>query len=167
MYLLLFTLFTVLHRTCGRRGAINNCCVPHANVEALYSCININNVNKATSTSLSTAPKPTDVALVTFLTKDILPYAAYAVAINSYYASLYNYRFVAHDPEQMHSFTTLDNYDVRWNKIGLLFDYLNSSSHSSDFVMWLDADLIIMNMNFSIQSLVSKYPNAHLIVSAG
>ena len=52
-----------------------------------------------------------------------------------------------------------DNYepaDVRWNKVKLLMDALDPISgwaKSVDFIVWMDADAIILDLGFSIESV--------------
>jgi tetratricopeptide (TPR) repeat protein len=62
----------------------------------------------------------------------------------------------------------LDHYDARWNKIKLLYDAIqpNGWGQHCDYVMWVDADWIVLDMKWDIAAIVSAHPTANIIVSA-
>ena len=42
----------------------------------------------------------------------------------------------------------------------------DNSLSSSEYFIWFDADAIVLDMDFSVGDVVSKYPNSHFIASA-
>lgn len=114
-------------------------------------------------------PLPMAVCVVTYVTEDILDYAKYALAINAIYGELHNYHLRIHHPNDSYG-GALDEYDVRWNKVKLLYDAISESdkwTEDCDYALWLDADLIVLNMNFSLMDIVSDHSDAHIIASSG
>eukprot|EP01033_Poteriospumella_lacustris_P012196 gene12196-8723_t len=63
----------------------------------------------------------------------------------------------------------LDPYDARWNKVKILhyaISHHSSWSSHCDYVLWIDADWTVLDMNWSIAGLVSANPDAHILTSA-
>jgi hypothetical protein len=115
----------------------------------------------------SVQPSMLSVGLVTFLTKDITDYAAFSIAINLAFAIQNNYLIKIYDPDNDKD-VEYDQYDVRWNKIQILQTAMSSSwGKHCDYVMWLDADLIILDMDMDLQGLLTNHSSAHLLASAG
>lgn len=172
-------------------------------------------------------------AMVTFLTKDIVDYTVYSIAVNLAFAIYHNHVFYVIDDfltnrcsnQQLNGNDTrvgndvqrdfgnkycatlwgsrtnrredaavptteasteidlsLDSYDNRWSKVGILLTMVNSldktytkgmdemvwEAHQADYFIWLDADLIVLNLiHFRLQDIISEYPKAHLLASAG
>jgi len=74
--------------------------------------------------------------------------------------------------------------DQRWNKIKILWMAMNEAAHGdgdghvdenrqahniyqseASVLVWIDADLVLLDMKYSIENLLSLYPTADLIVS--
>lgn len=140
-----------------------------ASPSKLYKCIKAaaksHSMTLQHVTAYQIGPKPLSVGLVTFVTPDILPYAAYALAINLVYAIHNQYALVIYDSSDL----TLDGYDVRWNKVALLRDALAADAWaaSMDYVMWMDADLIMLDLNYQLEEIVRRHPDARFMASAG
>jgi hypothetical protein len=118
--------------------------------------------------SCTFGPQPLHTCIVTYITEDILSYARYSLLINGFYSSLYeNDFYVIHPGTAQHM--DLDHYDARWNKIKLLYDAIqpNGWGQHCDYVMWVDADWIVLDMKWDIAAIVSAHPTANIIVSAG
>ena len=58
-------------------------------------------------------------------------------------------------------------YDVdpRWVKISILHAALNTNWNSTNYIVWLDADLVMMDLGFDIEIIVNDYSNADIILS--
>jgi hypothetical protein len=52
--------------------------------------------------------------------------------------------------------------DARWNKVKVVENALNTWAKDSDFIVWLDADLIFMDMGMKLELVAAEYPDAHL-----
>lgn len=115
----------------------------------------------------SGCPQTLSIGLLTFLTDDIKEYATYSAAINLAYAIHNNYYFKIYDPK-VDMEIEYDTYDVRWNKIQVLRAAFQSDwGKDCDYFMWLDADLIFLDMDMDLPALLSSYPPAHFLASSG
>ena len=59
--------------------------------------------------------------------------------------------------------------DVRWAKVQLLMQALDPASgwaRESSFLVWVDADLLVLDLGLSIEQVGEQYPHADLIASA-
>jgi hypothetical protein len=101
--------------------------------------------------------------LLTFATEDIFDYATYAYAVNEAFAEHHGFKLkLLHD-----TLPHYDQHDSRWNKVIVLMDALNSEwADGLDYVMWLDADLVFLDMYMDLEALVSQYSRAHFIASS-
>jgi hypothetical protein len=99
---------------------------------------------------------------VSYITKDIWNYSAYSFAINEAYAEHHRIPYMI-----THATASIDDtQDVRWNKIAALTTALQSSwSDELDYIVWLDADVIFLDMHMDLQAIVKKQKTAHIIAS--
>ena len=94
------------------------------------------------------------IAFVYFYTPNIYDYCQHSIHNISRYCKRYNYAFIAYD--------TVFNEEVSmcWNKIAAILLNL----HKYDFLVWIDADAIINNMNITIESIINIDPIKELYV---
>jgi hypothetical protein len=62
-----------------------------------------------------------------------------------------------------------DVYDSRWNKVKILEEALNPANgwaRHLDWLVWLDADAIVLDMDLRIEKIVASYPYANVLMSA-
>lgn len=92
------------------------------------------------------------IAFVYFYTPNIYDYCQHSIHNISTYCYKYNYAFIAYD--------TVFNEEVSmcWNKIAAILQNL----HKYDFLVWIDADAIINNMDITIESIIRIDPNKEL-----
>lgn len=76
--------------------------------------------------------------------KDIVKYG---IKIRKSYCEKYNYDYI--DDESMYDRTR----EIEWSKILIIQKYLNQY----DFLVWIDADTLIMNDSIKLESLIEKY----------
>ncbi len=107
------------------------------------------------------------VCLLTSVTDNILSYAAYAIAINTMYATYRNYSI--HIINMDDCVVNGDNVrssikDARWHKIYLLMNALSPSPDNPyadcEFVVWLDADLVVLDFDFQFEELIREAEQA-------
>ena len=106
------------------------------------------------------------VGLVTYATRDIWNYSAYSFAVNEIYCESNGY-IMRHLDED--SGPQYDQYDSRWNKVKALEEALEPEKgwgRNLDWIVWLDADAIILDMNMHIEKVAASRPNAHILMSA-
>lgn len=104
-------------------------------------------------------------ALVTYATPDIWEYTVYSLAINEIYAEHNGYIMRHLDP----STSDYDKKDARWNKVKILEEAIDPDhgwARDLNYIMWVDADLVIMDMGLRLEKVAAEYPLAHILLSA-
>ena len=107
------------------------------------------------------------VGIVTYSTTGIFDYSSYSFAVNEAYAEHNGYIIKLFDDAS--STDMYDQDDPRWNKVKILEMAIDPDigwARDLDYVMWVDADLIFLDMNMRIEQIASRYPNAHILMSA-
>lgn len=157
-------------------------CIPHlfSLVESIQDNTILSKCCSTVSSSLLTctngtlnaldAPQLNKIALVTYITPSIYDYAAYSLAINAAFAEMHGYQMKILSPETM---SQHDRMDERWNKVMILLNaisgapinYLSGWAKDKEYVVWMDADLVVVDMNFAFESIVSAYPDKDIIIS--
>jgi hypothetical protein len=104
--------------------------------------------------------------LVTYDTTNTLQFAVYSFAVNSVFARLHNHSIFLAMPDNGFEF---EKRDQRWNKVKVLETLIERQlqvvPNSDHYFVWLDSDLIFLDLNMSLSQLASQYPHAELIVS--
>lgn len=136
------------------------------NPTALAACVN------SASSSIQSG---TSVSLVTYLDSeqgssfdipDIIKFGSYMLANTAAYAEQNNYRF------RWLNAKTGSNYqpgDARWNKVKIIetaLDPVSGWAKDSEFLVWLDADAIVIDLGLKIEEIGAQYPQADFIASA-
>jgi hypothetical protein len=107
------------------------------------------------------------LGIVSFATSDITHYTSYAFATNLAYALHNGYSILFYDETMTE---TYDTEDVRWYKIKILLDAMDPVkgwAKDLDYLVWVDADLIFLDLDFRLESVVSSFPFGHMYASAG
>lgn len=152
-----------------KTNAISECCAMYREPDHLYGCIL--EYSKMCNRYLETTVKHHEVTLVTYVTADIATYAAFSLAVNLEYAAKHNYSFDIMTPADIPAEDI--EPDARWMKIKLLRDAIqahivNSQANNTEplaVTVWMDADLMVLDLNFTIESIALSHPNAHVIMS--
>ena len=108
------------------------------------------------------------LGIVTYASRDIWSYAAYAMAMNAAYAEHHNYSLTILDETS----GAFELGDARWNKVKILesaLDPFEGWAQDLDFLVWIDADFVFLDFSFRLESVVAEAtnPHAHLFISAG
>lgn len=135
----------------------------HANVEYtnLFNCMN----DSVPLQPSFPAPATTTFLLMTYATEDIHDYASYSFAVNAFYAENKGYAFMFLSPDKGFQFYPNDE---RWNKVRILMDSINETTGwgaEFDYVCFLDADLVVLDMWMDLEELVVRYSWADMIAS--
>lgn len=69
------------------------------------------------------------------------------------YCKKHDYDFI--EDESIHD----ESKTIPWSKIPLILKYINNF----DYIVWVDADMLIMNPNITIESFIDKYPDHDII----
>lgn len=150
-------------------GRVGNCCDNYRVGETLLNCVidaAKNNRDRIHVKSLFAGNQPSiNVGIVTYATSDITNYAVYSFLVNEAYAEHNYYKFwYLNETGPMY-----DSNDARWNKIKILLDALdpiNGWGNNLDYILWVDADMIFLDMSMRIEQIAAAFPHAHMIVSA-
>jgi hypothetical protein len=128
---------------------------------------------------------PLRIGIVTYIDDNITSYAAYSLAINTAYALHTNYDFMVLSPE---THSDYEPRDPRWNRVKILSKLMMEPREEEkdkekekgeeesnegigtysdfDYVVWLDADLAVVDWTLSIERLVEAFPDHDLLLSA-
>lgn len=141
-------------------NAVGSCCERRDGL-GLYDCIR----DSATKEKLAEASHG-EVLLVSYSTPSILGYAGYAHAATAAYAAQNGYSYEVLTPASGHDY---EPRDARWNKVRILEELARDTQHEYgeyEYVVWMDSDLIVLDMGLSIAAVVAQNPEAHVIMSA-
>lgn len=121
----------------------------------LVHCVNNRNTGKHVT--------PSKIVFATFISDEILSYAGHILLVNDNYfkSNEYDFRVLSHE--------TGDDYyppDRRWNKIKAVSQALQNWARNCTHIVFMDADLVILDVEFNIASTINKYPGANLILAA-
>lgn len=147
---------------------VEKCCLHIDNAVELMQCTNAsayNNMERILSNIRNNGGPTLGVGIVTYATENIWDYTAYSLAVNEAYAEHNGYIMVHLDP----STAKFDQYDARWNKIKILEEALHPErgwARDLDYLMWVDADLIFLDMGMRLEKIAAEHPQAHVLMSA-
>ena len=154
--------------------SVINCCELNNFIE-LIKCVNISSINNKNQIEqyISIGGGPSlGIGIVTYSTSDIFDYSSYSFAVNEAYSEHNGYILKLIDNLNNNNNNDDDIYetnDPRWNKVKILemaIDPMNGWAKDLDYVMWIDADLIFLDMNLRIEQVAASYPKAHILISA-
>ena len=103
------------------------------------------------------------LGIVIRATQNIYDYASYSLFVQSIYASKNNYALFPLYPDDM----STPDYQYH-RKLVPLLNTMNSSNlgFHFDFLVWMDADVIPLDLGLRLESIASKHPKAHVLMSA-
>lgn len=108
------------------------------------------------------------IGIVTHATQNIRDYSALSYALILGYAHNNKYSTKMYTEQSYNNGEPIE--DARWAKIKILEEALHPSSgwaRDMDYVVWVDADLIFIDLNFRLERVFSENRKANLIASAG
>ena len=150
---------------------VTACCeIPKQSHMELQECID--NAVYSSNFLLKASSLKTDVSIYTYVTDNILPYSAYATSINAAYAeqNRYDFHIVGRDHYRHSDNNFAAEYksstDPRWNKVHMLLEALKSEEVGSNrYIVWIDADLIVLDLGMRIEKIGQEFPDVDLIMS--
>lgn len=150
--------------------SVINCCGLNNHLE-LIKCVNVSSINNKHHIEhyISMGGGPSlGIGIVTYSTSDIFDYSSYSFAVNEAFAEHNGYILKLIDNLNTND-DIYDKDDPRWNKVKILemaIDPVSGWAKDLDYVMWIDADLIFLDMNLRIEQIAASYPKAHILISA-
>jgi hypothetical protein len=136
-----------------------NCCRFLSDESKLLNCANQSAFQHLSSSNPS-------LAVVSYSTEGILGYGAYSMAINTYFAQLHGYGMNLLTPGRGAQY---EPRDQRWNKVKILIDALDPITgwaRDVQFIVWLDSDLIVLDMGLKLEDVAYENPSYDMIFSA-
>lgn len=133
----------------------SHCCSYIGNTTTMMSCV-LNATVHSTGDS--------DLVFATTVSPEVYSYAANNMLVNMEFMFAQNYRL------HILSDSTGDDHfpsDRRWNKINAIRTALTNPTWAKDkqYIIMIDADLVILDRNFNIRSILDEYPDAELILA--
>jgi hypothetical protein len=135
------------------------CCLFLSDESQLLNCANQSAFQHLSSSNPS-------IVAVSYSTEGILDYGAYSMAINTYYSQLHGYGMNLLTPARGAQY---EPRDQRWNKVKILIDALDPTTgwaRDVEFIVWLDSDLIVLDMGFKLEEVIGENPSYDMIFSA-
>lgn len=166
----------------GYAPLLQKCCGLIESPDRLQRCVLSSNyyngddyVKKTPGESSTIRPERISVHLVTYASSDITGYSAYSSGINAAYAASRGYSYTILDEKAFDAGRLkLNTTDSRWFKVAILSQVLaavrripssNYSNHDAEYVVWVDADLSVINFELDIAELGATHPNADIFMS--
>jgi len=106
---------------------------------------------------------PPRFSVLSYATSNIHEYAGYSLSLNAAYCSTHGYSFQILGPRDGAEY---EPRDQRWNKVRILLEALDGGSNASqsEWVLWLDADLAVIEPTLDLEALVELAPGADIFV---
>mmetsp|Transcript_15465 Transcript_15465/g.25748 ORF Transcript_15465/g.25748 Transcript_15465/m.25748 type:complete len:649 (+) Transcript_15465:44-1990(+) len=107
-----------------------------------------------------------DIAIISYASTDILDYSAYSFGVNSAYAEQNGYELYVLNEAGGSNY---EPRDARWNRVKILAEAIDATSgwlNSVDYVVWMDADLIVLDQKFDIRKIIAEYSKSDIIISS-
>jgi hypothetical protein len=101
------------------------------------------------------------VVIVTRVTKEIYDYGSWSLLLQAAYAEFNGYSMLklrAQDSET-------SDYQFH-RKLVPMIEALESDAYHADYLVWMDADLVILDFAMRIEQVAVEHPKAHIIMSA-
>ena len=135
------------------------CCQYLENSANLLGCVN-NSIN------LRKGNEYNQIAFAVFISKEITEYSAHSSLVMALYTDYkgYNYRLLS--PETGDDF---DPKDRRWNKVKSIIKAFHPTkgwARNYEALVFIDADLVVLDFSLDIKEYLDNYPNSNLIASA-
>ena len=108
-----------------------------------------------------------NVMMVTHVTESIMQYSSLSIMINSIFAMQNNLSYLVvreRDIDTKHK-------DPRWNKVIVTIDLIakellqTERIHRISYFVVMDADVVVLDWDFSIRDIATAHPSAHIILS--
>lgn len=148
--------------------SVGRCCDLLNDTNGLVGCVNASAALSASSrggVSLCTLVAAEGVGQ--FAVNDIWSFAAYQIALVGAYAEHNEYAFRVFTDEDIAVIPR--ELDPRWYKIRLLraaLEPMTGWAKDSEFLVWVDADAIVLDLGMRIEVIAAQYPLSQLIASA-
>jgi hypothetical protein len=159
--LLLVALFVTTVSKSRKVKALKCCNLSSSTPERLLGCITRHEANEDLTFHIRK-----DILLISYVSFDILDYAAYSIGINQMYAYMNNYQFKVYNESD----SNYEPRDQRWNRVKLLLNELDKNDdvnpNKVNYIVWFDADLVFLDFRHTIESIIIDNPNVDMILSA-
>jgi hypothetical protein len=136
-------------------SSVSSCCSILENNDALLTCVNDSTVHFGRNYRY-------EIVFAAMVSPEVYSYAASSMLFNSMFCEYRQY------PLRILSKETGDDYypqDRRWNKVLATVNALNGWASQSSVLVFIDVDLLILDRDFSVESLLSLNPTAHIILA--
>ena len=152
LFVIILPAFMMVVMHCGA-DVLLSCCQYLNNPESLMECLRADTFG---------SPPRLDVIYATFISPEVYSYAGNNMLYNSRYFDTNGFGL------KILSKDTGDDYyplDRRWNKVKAVANALGGWARSYSYVVFIDADLAIINREFNVDRVISDHSNANLILA--
>ena len=148
-------------------------CCADADATAVLRCVNASLASAEQSSFAAGAPyllagpisvqgPSLSVVILTRVTKDIFEYAAWSLFLQAVYAERNGYSLLALPDREN---TAQSDYQY-YRKLSPMIEAMEGAAFHSDYFVWMDADLVVLDLDMRIEQIAAAYPAAHILMSA-
>jgi tetratricopeptide (TPR) repeat protein len=134
--------------------------VERLNPQALWKCVR--ETTKVYSEKILSSGAEVEMVVTTYATENILDYAAYSMATVAAWAQEHEYPMRIYDEQD----GMFDSYDPRWNKVMVVKDALTKWAPQTKTAMWFDADLTVLDFDFTVHDILQQSPDSLMFMCA-
>lgn len=143
---------------------VTSCC----DFDDQIACLSAKNISVANRIFHEKAKHDASFTLVTYTTTSIFNYSLYSFAVNSVHADLNGHNMILTSDALGAEF---ERHDQRWNKVKVMEVIIKNHLHEAfdvekdQYLVWMDSDLIFLDLHFNLTEIVQQHAHADLIVS--
>lgn len=125
------------------------CCMYNPHIPLWYETTRTPWYGVAETLPVVNNPGNAKIAVFMVATPEIKNYAEYSIKMNKQWADQHNYDFFVYDK------SALPDLPINFSKIQYAIDLLETKKYN--YVMYIDADAIIVNKDYDIRNLIKEY----------
>lgn len=149
-----------------------NCC-DETSSDLLVRCLNSSLARRERASFFAAAPYTNpysnwerpgpsmSVVIVTRMTKEIYDYGSWSLLLQAAYAEVNGYSMLKMRVKDSET----PDYQFH-RKLVPMIEALEGDAYHADYLVWMDADLVILDFEMRIEQIAVEYPKAHIIMSA-
>mmetsp|Transcript_11795 Transcript_11795/g.35968 ORF Transcript_11795/g.35968 Transcript_11795/m.35968 type:complete len:579 (-) Transcript_11795:81-1817(-) len=135
-------------------GRLPKCCDRREQPTDLWECVL--NATKENAEEILNGGGDVELVLTTMVTANLVPYAAYSMAVAAAWAEHHGYVFRIFTEKD----GSFEETDARWNKVRIVRTAITEYAPQTKYAMWIDADLTFIDFQLSVKTIVNAAPGA-------
>lgn len=125
----------------------------------LYSCVMDASDRQRAAVLAEDRPK---LVVTTYVTENLIGYAAFSIGCIAAWTEKHGYALRVLTKET----SNYEPFDARWNKVEIVRVAALEWAANAEYILWVDADLIVLDLDLTVEDLVAPSPHAEMWLSA-